>query len=143
MGALRLAGTGLRGELLPLFARLGALQALALGSNWALSGDVADLAAATTLRSLDLSGCPLVRGELETLAPLGRLGLGCSLCDGGVGVRVSSVGVPRSASSARHAADLTRRQEEERSEEEEEEEEHDDGALVRFVRASVRKRTTF
>jgi hypothetical protein len=36
-----------------------------------------------------------------------------------------------------------RRQEEERSEEEEEEEEHDDGALVRFVRASVRKRTTF
>ena len=86
VGAIRMADTGLRGELLPLFARLGALQALALGSNWALSGDVADLAAATTLRSLDLSGCPLVRGELETLAPLGRLGLGCSLCDGGVGV---------------------------------------------------------
>jgi hypothetical protein len=46
-------------------------------------------------------------------------------------------------SKRRQQQQQRRRQEEERSEEEEEEEEHDDGALVRFVRASVRKRTTF
>tara|TARA_B100000519_G_scaffold200501_1_gene213783 strand:- start:3548 stop:3730 length:183 start_codon:yes stop_codon:yes gene_type:complete len=46
-------------------------------------------------------------------------------------------------SKRRQQKQQQRRQEEERSEEEEEEEEHDDGALVRFVRASVRKRTTF
>ena len=57
---VRLISAGLGGELLPFFGRLGALLYLTLNNNPALRGDVADLAGATELRSLDLSGCSLV-----------------------------------------------------------------------------------
>ena len=56
---LRLTGVG--GELLVFFGRLGALQVLILRHNPYMSGDVADLAGATELRYLDLQNCPLVR----------------------------------------------------------------------------------
>ncbi len=54
--ALHVSGVG--GELLPFFGRLGALLYLDLGYNRALRGDVADLAGATELRYLDLRWCP-------------------------------------------------------------------------------------
>ena len=68
-----LHNTGVGGELLPFFGRLGALLKLSLYSNPALRGDVADLAGATELRSLRLSGCPLVVGEAAALAALVHL----------------------------------------------------------------------
>ena len=48
--------TGVGGELLPFFGRLGALLYLNLQGNPALRGDVADLAGATELRYLRLDG---------------------------------------------------------------------------------------
>ena len=69
-----LRSTGVGGELLPFFGRLGALQYLRSGANPALAGDVADLAGATELRKLDLYGCPLVVGEIAALAVLVHLG---------------------------------------------------------------------
>ena len=66
--------TGVGGELLLFFGRLGALLALILSRNPALRGDVADLAGATELRDLWLSGCPLVVGEAAALAALVHLG---------------------------------------------------------------------
>ena len=57
---MNLESTGVGGELLPFFGRLGALQFLSLELNPALRGDVADLAGATELRSLYLADCPLV-----------------------------------------------------------------------------------
>ena len=60
-----LNGTGVGGELLPFFGRLGALLQLNLYTNPALRGDVADLAGATELRNLYLSHCPLVGGRLH------------------------------------------------------------------------------
>ena len=59
---MALHSTGVGGELLPFFGRLGALLRLELVSNPALRGDVADLAGATELRSLSLYDCPLVMG---------------------------------------------------------------------------------
>ena len=80
-----LAGTGVGGELLPFFGRLGALLVLLkLSFNPALRGDVADLAGATELRELWLLGCPLVVGEAAALAALVHLGEDCSVCNGGV-----------------------------------------------------------
>jgi hypothetical protein len=67
-------GIGLGGELLPFFARLGALRSLELRGNPALRGDVAELAGATELRELDLRSCPMVQGEAEALAALPELG---------------------------------------------------------------------
>ena len=66
--------TAAAGELLPFFGRLGALLVLELDDNTGLSGDVADLATAAQLRFLDLSGCPLVRGEAQSLTSLAQLG---------------------------------------------------------------------
>ena len=66
--------TGVGGELLPLFGRLGALLYLNLYSNPALRGDVADLAGATELRRLELHNCPLVVGAAAALAALVHLG---------------------------------------------------------------------
>ena len=78
--------TGVGGELLPFFGRLGALLYLNLLDNPALRGDVADLAGATELRYLDLVGCPLVVGEAAALAALVHLGEECSVCwNGGPG----------------------------------------------------------
>ena len=54
-----LGGTGVGGELLPFFGRLGALLFLGLSGNAALRGDLADLTGATELRALGLFGCPL------------------------------------------------------------------------------------
>ena len=68
-----LPSTGVGGELLPFFGRLGALLALNLRSP-ALRGDVADLAGATELRYLRLENCPLVVGEAAALAALVHLG---------------------------------------------------------------------
>jgi len=65
--------TGVGGELLPFFGRLGALLALYLADN-PLRGDVADLAGATELRDLQLQRCPLVVGEAASLAALVHLG---------------------------------------------------------------------
>jgi hypothetical protein len=65
---------GVGGELLPFFGRLGALLYLDLLNNPALRGDVADLAGATELRSLELRWCPLVVGEAAALAALVHLG---------------------------------------------------------------------
>eukprot|EP01045_Picozoa_sp_COSAG04_P005591 COSAG04_NODE_262_length_18654_cov_17.483751_4_plen_456_part_00 len=64
----------LKGELLPYFGRLGALQFLGASGNPGLSGDVADLAGATELRFLGLAACPLVRGNVAALAVLVHLG---------------------------------------------------------------------
>ena len=75
-----LAGTGVGGELLPFFGRLGALLVLSLSFNPALRGDVADLAGATELRYLTLQRCPLVVGEAAALAALVHLGEECSVC---------------------------------------------------------------
>ena len=69
-----LGSTGVGGELLPFFGRLGALLYLNLHDNPALRGDVADLAGATELRDLDLRDCPLVVGEAAALAALVHLG---------------------------------------------------------------------
>eukprot|EP01045_Picozoa_sp_COSAG04_P003455 COSAG04_NODE_141_length_23595_cov_4.393003_2_plen_360_part_00 len=66
--------TGVGGELLPFFGRLGALLILVLQYNPALRGDVADLAGATELRHLNLWDCPLVVGEAAALAALVHLG---------------------------------------------------------------------
>lgn len=66
--------TGVGGELLPFFGRLGALLYLVLLDNPALRGDVAELAGATELRYLTLSGCPLVVGDAAALAALIHLG---------------------------------------------------------------------
>ena len=66
--------TGVGGELLPFFGRLGALLYLRLYVNPTLSGDVADLAGATELKELRLQGCPLVVGEVAALAALVHLG---------------------------------------------------------------------
>eukprot|EP01045_Picozoa_sp_COSAG04_P023957 COSAG04_NODE_2926_length_3377_cov_6.370958_2_plen_228_part_00 len=78
--AVFLGGTGVGGELLPFFGRLGALQFLVLGLNPALRGDVADLAGATELLYLNLQDCPLVVGEAAALAALVHLGEECSVC---------------------------------------------------------------
>ncbi len=72
--AVDLHSTGVGGELLPFFGRLGALLALILHGNPALRGDVADLAGATELRYLFLGNCPLVVGEAAALAALVHLG---------------------------------------------------------------------
>ena len=66
--------TDVGGELLPFFGRLGALRALALGGNPALSGALEDLADAPELRSLHLWECPLVRGNVAALEELVHLG---------------------------------------------------------------------
>ena len=66
--------TGVGGELLPFFGRLGALLSLWLQGNPTLRGDVADLTGATVLRRLSLIGCPLVVGEAAALAALVHLG---------------------------------------------------------------------
>ena len=71
---VNLSETGVGGELLPFFGRLGALRSLWLSGNPALRGGVADLAGATELRSLGLGGCPLVVGEAAALAALVHLG---------------------------------------------------------------------
>ena len=71
---VHLLGTGVGGELLPFFGRLGALLYLGLSSNPALRGDVADLAGVTELRRLWLDHCPLVTGEVLALAALIHLG---------------------------------------------------------------------
>eukprot|EP01045_Picozoa_sp_COSAG04_P026129 COSAG04_NODE_3565_length_2706_cov_4.255082_3_plen_192_part_01 len=76
VASVNLVKTGVGGELLPFFGRLGALVRLRLSSNPALRGDVADLAGATELRALDLNGCPLVVGEAAALAALVHLGGG-------------------------------------------------------------------
>ena len=72
--SVELGETGVGGSLLPFFARLGALLIVHLNGNPALSGDVATLANATTLRRLDMRDCPLVRGEVGALATLVHLG---------------------------------------------------------------------
>eukprot|EP01045_Picozoa_sp_COSAG04_P014013 COSAG04_NODE_1027_length_8681_cov_106.498019_3_plen_580_part_00 len=72
--AVNFRNTGVGGELLPFFGRLGGLWDLALAGNPALRGDVADLAGATELRLLDLSHCLLVVGEVAALAALVHLG---------------------------------------------------------------------
>eukprot|EP01045_Picozoa_sp_COSAG04_P018751 COSAG04_NODE_1759_length_5667_cov_2.268139_6_plen_322_part_00 len=96
--------TGVGGELLPFFGRLGALLSLRLADNPALHGDVADLAGATELRNLDLGGCPLVVGEAAALAALVHLGgeytvPGCSSsgCTGGLYLGGSGVHGPVAA----------------------------------------------
>ena len=72
--AVNLSHTGVGGELLPFFGRLGALLSLSLPNNPALRGDVADLAGAMELRYLRLYNCPLVVGEAAALAALVHLG---------------------------------------------------------------------
>eukprot|EP01045_Picozoa_sp_COSAG04_P028291 COSAG04_NODE_4353_length_2141_cov_1.486288_4_plen_177_part_01 len=74
MSLFRDRDTGVGGELLPFFGRLGALVYLDLSRNAALRGDVADLAGATELRTLNLHDCPLVVGEAAALAALVHLG---------------------------------------------------------------------
>jgi len=69
-----LTNTDIEGELLLFFGRLGALRALELPRNAALSGDLADLAGAIELRSLNLHDCPLVVGTVGALAVLVHLG---------------------------------------------------------------------
>ena len=66
--------TGVGGELLPFFGRLGALLFLNLMGNPALRGDVAALATLTELRHLSVEDCPLVRGDASALAALLHLG---------------------------------------------------------------------
>eukprot|EP01045_Picozoa_sp_COSAG04_P030378 COSAG04_NODE_5261_length_1681_cov_4.668142_1_plen_205_part_10 len=90
--------TGVGGELLPFFGRLGALLYLDLGNNPALRGDVADLAGATELRYLSVYNCPLVVGEAAVLAALVHLGEDCSVCrwdgtPGTGGLRLAGSGV--------------------------------------------------
>ena len=102
-----LAFSGVAGELLPLFARLGALVFLRLDDNPALRGDVADLAGATELRALRLSNCPLVVGEAAALAALVHLGeeymgnacwrQGGQICTGGLRLAGSGVHGPVAA----------------------------------------------
>eukprot|EP01045_Picozoa_sp_COSAG04_P012206 COSAG04_NODE_814_length_10091_cov_7.591873_7_plen_241_part_00 len=85
--------TGVGGELLPFFGRLGALLVLFLYNNPALRGDVADLAGATELRGLWLQDCPLVVGEAAALAALVHLGERCSVCNGYGGLYLAGSGV--------------------------------------------------
>ncbi|MDP6288572.1 MAG: hypothetical protein QF548_12135, partial [Acidimicrobiales bacterium] len=68
-----LNNTGVGGELLPFFGRLGALLVLGLSYNPALRGDVADLAGATELRFLRLAGSG-VHGPVAALRALPGLG---------------------------------------------------------------------
>ena len=69
--AVYLWSTNVRGELLPIFARLGALVDLDVEQNQ-ISGDVAALASAASLRALSLKGS-LVTGDVGALAALSRL----------------------------------------------------------------------
>eukprot|EP01045_Picozoa_sp_COSAG04_P006000 COSAG04_NODE_287_length_17998_cov_7.320018_24_plen_276_part_00 len=92
-----LAFSGVAGELLPFFGRLGALVRLDLAGNPALRGDVADLAGATGLRYLELVGCPLVVGEAAALAALVHLGEESSRYIGGLYLRGSGVHGPVAA----------------------------------------------
>eukprot|EP01045_Picozoa_sp_COSAG04_P020727 COSAG04_NODE_2154_length_4676_cov_9.156859_4_plen_293_part_00 len=72
--AVYLGVTGVGGELLPFFGRLGALHHLWLEALGEHRGDVADLAGAAELRYLNVNRSPLVVGEAAALAALVHLG---------------------------------------------------------------------